>query len=249
MVHDAYAFCTVLAQRGGAATIRYCGYEYRTDIGQVQAFVPGEVQICDTDRGASADYRVLFLDPELVARVADELECGRPSIAFRTPLLQGAFATFVRFHAVMSRHEEDDPLRAEQEFVTLANLVVAHLDERRLVHNGNRACVRRAREYVEDCLVDDLARRISLDELAAAAGANGRFALCHDFTRALGISPHAYVKARKMTSAADMLRSGLGVTQTAWRVGYSLAAFSRAFFEHWGVPASLYGRAFAKRCS
>jgi AraC family transcriptional regulator len=97
--------------------------------------------------------------------------------------------------------------------------------------------IRRAMDYIEAHLSD----AISLDTLAAAA-AMSRFHFSDVFRRSTGLSPYAYVVARRMEKAKVLLSTTrLPVADVAWRVGYANAAkFARQFRRHTGVNPSAW---------
>lgn len=77
----------------------------------------------------------------------------------------------------------------------------------------------------------------SIDELARVA-ALSRSALAARFTRSLGVPPAAYVAARRLDRAAELLRdTDSPVAEVGRAVGYaSEAGFSRAFHRRFGAP-------------
>jgi AraC family transcriptional regulator len=100
--------------------------------------------------------------------------------------------------------------------------------------------IRRAIDYIEAHLSD----AISLDTLAATA-AMSRFHFSDVFRRSTGLSPYAYVVARRMEKAKVLLSTTrLPVANVAWRLGYANAAkFARQFRRHTGVnPSEIGGR-------
>lgn len=83
-------------------------------------------------------------------------------------------------------------------------------------------CVARDEEAVTraKALLDQASERMSLDELAALVG----YAPHHFqrlFTRAQGISPAAYQRARRLGRAASRLQKGGAVTDAIYEAGYS----------------------------
>jgi AraC family transcriptional regulator len=91
--------------------------------------------------------------------------------------------------------------------------------------------VQKALWYVESHFADE----ISLDEIAAAAGAS-RFYLTRAFGTATGQSLMRYVRGRRLTEAARSLASGApDILTLALDAGYhSHEAFTRAFTEQFG---------------
>lgn len=91
---------------------------------------------------------------------------------------------------------------------------------------GPEQRVARATDYLEAHLAED----ISLDDLAAAA-AMSRFHFARVFRRSTSLPPHAYLVARRMERAKDLLRSSkLPIAEIAWRVGYANPAKFAAQF-------------------
>jgi AraC family transcriptional regulator len=97
--------------------------------------------------------------------------------------------------------------------------------------------VRRAMEYIEA----HLSEVISLDALAGAA-AMSRFHFSDVFRRTTGLSPYAYVIARRMEQAKLLLSTTrLPVADVAWRLGYANPAkFARQFRRATGVNPSAW---------
>jgi len=63
------------------------------------------------------------------------------------------------------------------------------------------------------------------------------------FQKAYGITPRAYLLARKMDYAANLLREGARLEEIAERLGYSSPFnFSRAFKKHTGLSPNAYRR-------
>ena len=99
-----------------------------------------------------------------------------------------------------------------------------------------------ARENFERCraLIDQHAEKWSgLGDIAAAAKLDGS-SVCRLFRRFLGVSPHQYLRRRKMAlAAAFLLERGGRVQDAAARVGMDDPFhFSRAFRAVHGVPPS-----------
>ncbi|MBX3271646.1 MAG: helix-turn-helix transcriptional regulator [Sandaracinaceae bacterium] len=100
---------------------------------------------------------------------------------------------------------------------------------------GRSMIVRRAIDAIDA----SLDRPLSMRELARRAGASPR-TLERAFSRELGLSPAAHLRARRLDEARVLLRSGRHrVGEVAARVGYaSLPAFSSAYRARFGHPPS-----------
>jgi transcriptional regulator GlxA family with amidase domain len=88
---------------------------------------------------------------------------------------------------------------------------------------------------------------LEIASLAAEVGATER-TLSRRFARIYGLSPAAYLRARRSAAAAALLVSStLAVEEIAWRVGYADAsAFARAFRAYSGASPAAYRNAASK---
>jgi len=93
---------------------------------------------------------------------------------------------------------------------------------------------------------DDPAQAWSVAVLARLAGMS-RTTFAQRFTARVGETPIAYVRARRLAAAVELLRSGtVELGELGERVGYrSQAAFSRAFAEHFGVAPGAFRQRLA----
>jgi len=78
-----------------------------------------------------------------------------------------------------------------------------------------RPRVRRAREF----LLDNLAEKVSLDDLADHAGTD-KFHLCREFARELGLPPYAFLTRARIARACILLRRGVPPSEAASLVGF-----------------------------
>jgi AraC family transcriptional regulator len=88
--------------------------------------------------------------------------------------------------------------------------------------------------------------RLTLDELAAEAGME-RFAFAHAFRRETGLSPHAYLRERRLAAAAAALAGSTPIIDVAFDCGFgSVSSFNRAFRAAFGVAPSRYRELHAR---
>jgi AraC family transcriptional regulator len=102
----------------------------------------------------------------------------------------------------------------------------------------------RARLHIEARLFEPL----SLGQLAGAAGLSA-YHFTRQFGARFGQSPMAYVRARRLTAAADRLCGGAppSLIDLAFDCGFdSQECFTRAFKRVFGIPPGLYRRASAR---
>lgn len=89
-------------------------------------------------------------------------------------------------------------------------------------------------EYADPPSLADLARRV---------GSNRRY-LTADFRARTGASIAAYITARRLEHARDILAAGLGPAQVAARVGLTPSHFAQAYRRRFGEPPSRHQRKF-----
>lgn len=95
-----------------------------------------------------------------------------------------------------------------------------------IVPAGSEPRMDRVLDYIESHLQDD----ISLEDLAAVA-AMSRFHFARVFRQMMGMPPHAYLVARRIERAKDLLAaSRLPIAEIAWQVGYANPAKFAAQF-------------------
>lgn len=90
---------------------------------------------------------------------------------------------------------------------------------------------------------DPMTRR-SLNHMASMARVS-RFAFAHAFTRAYGVSPHAYVLQRRISTVREMLAGGEKLSRAAHEVGFvDQSHLTRRFLSVVGVTPGEYRRAW-----
>lgn len=86
----------------------------------------------------------------------------------------------------------------------------------------------------------DPAARRSIADRARDVGLNSA-RLTRAFRRYVGMAPHAYVLRCRLAAAAELLDSGMSVSETCFRSGFeNLSHFCRAFQRTLGVRASMW---------
>jgi AraC-like DNA-binding protein len=189
---------------------------------------PGDLCVWDPSRGHSgsphggaawearlmvlelADLDAILADPE---HAAPDLELSDPRITDRR-----LAARFLEVHQAM----QDEAWTLERE--TLLAELLHGLADRSLLSDDELAARRAARTdpaFLRACefLSDNLARNVTLDELASAAGVT-RFRVVRVFTAALGMPPHRFQIAQRVKLARRLLEGGAGIGETAARTGF-----------------------------
>jgi AraC-like DNA-binding protein len=105
----------------------------------------------------------------------------------------------------------------------------------------SRESLRLARDFI----ADNLARNVSVDELAAVSGLT-RFHLIRAFAREYGLPPHAYANQLRLLEAKRLLASGHGPAHAASAVGfYDQSHLTRLFRRAYGLTPGAYAKLHA----
>jgi AraC-like DNA-binding protein len=90
---------------------------------------------------------------------------------------------------------------------------------------------------------DDPAAPLSLAELAAIGGISP-FQLVRGFSRATGLTPHAYLVQRRLQRARRLIAAGTGLAEAALCSGFSdQSHLTRLFVRAYGIPPGRYAAA------
>jgi AraC family transcriptional regulator len=128
---------------------------------------------------------------------------------------------------------------------TVAQELAGHL----LVGHSNLGAALPSRAYaiapgrlrrVQDLMRANLARPLSLPEMAAAAGAS-LFHFARAFREATGRPPHRYLLQLRLCEARTLLHDpGLPIGEIARAVGYTHSHFTAVFTRHMGMTPSMF---------
>lgn len=207
--HLVFTLCLVSPFARGVSASYTCRGSHNAGAGELMAFEPGDHHVTTRVRGGRASFDVVGIDPIELARATDELGL-RGRFHFRSPHLRSpevarAFAWLVRGVAAGVAR-----LELECRYATFLQRLVEQCSEGPVAiphpepirHSGIRA----ARNYLRDNFRDDP----SLAELAQCAGLT-RFAFAHAFTQHMGLSPHAYLKLRRVGEARMLVERGVPI--------------------------------------
>jgi AraC-like DNA-binding protein len=215
----------------------YCRGAHHVAEGSVIIAVnPGEIHDGEPAAPDGWRYRMIYPTEALMMAVARELGGGhgsppklvRPVIADRE--LASAF-----LEAHQAGEDATSRLRAETGLLTfLTALLQRHSDL-----TGGQAPppareprrLQRVLDYIDANLEVDL----SLDTLAATASIS-RFHLLRIFKRTVGVTPHAYVTARRVARGKTLLAQGVPVADAALAVGFfDQSHFANRFRQTYGM--------------
>lgn len=177
---------------------------------------PGSVHDGHAPEAGGFTYVMLYLPQRWVAA---ELErTGRPAAAGLLPAFRATLSEDARLGAAIQRafdslHRGEGRLARDQ---CLERLVALLAGQTQAAASGVDARMTAVRDHLHDRMAAD----IGLDELARFAGVD-RFRLTRQFTRAFGLSPHAYLVRRRLRAARRLLADGTSASQAAAAVGFA----------------------------
>ena len=209
------------------------------EAGDVITVNPGEMHD-GAPVGGARGWRMLYLDPAVVARGLVEEGEDRPEIArpaLRDPMLAGLFTRLF----VGATGAAPEPLGLEEDLLrTLAYLLRRYGTRLRPAPQASPA-VAMARRRLDEAPE----MPATLAELAALSGVS-RFQLLRGFARETGMTPHAYLLQRRVRLARQLLVAGRAPAEAAQEAGFAdQSHMTRAFRRQFGVTPARYQAAIA----
>lgn len=197
----------------GVQRFRYRGRQHDSTAGGMIILHPSEPHDgeCGADDGFT--YRMIYLDPGHGEELLREAGLGSHLPFAPEPLLRDA-ALRRSFEALWEALGGEPGLRQDEALVRLWQMLSRGLGEGEAVHPATDHVAR-----VRDALADAPQQHWSLDDLSAIAGIS-RFALCRAFRRAYGVSPYAYLLARRLARAQRDLVAGMPAAEAAIAAGF-----------------------------
>lgn len=244
-VNDGLLFCFCLDGDPGTLPVRLNGaLQARRAIapGTMHVLPPGTLfESCSPPSERPTTYLNIAFPVAVLEEFADEHRLGAlaPNFDFHDPFVKLLGEQML---ARLRSGEESRIYRESASRVMAANLLDALGPRKRPCASGGLASrqMRRVRDFVMDHLGDD----IGLPELAAVAELSP-FHFCRAFKQSTGLSPHAWVTARRVERAQTLMRAhpGMGLAEIALCVGYqSQAAFGTAFKRETGATPGRWRR-------
>jgi AraC-like DNA-binding protein len=214
--------------------------------GDVITCNPGEVHDGRPLGALSRRWRIVYLDPPVLASMSlggdgpeAEIELSRPVIQdpFLAAALRRLLSRLQRRHAGAD-DSPDHALACEESLVLVCERA---LRRHSTAPPRREACgdVRRARER----LADDLGSPPSLGELAALVGMS-RYQLLRRFERVYGLTPHEWLRQLRVERARDAIRRGGRLADVAASCGFAdQSHMTRAFVARFGFTPGAWARA------
>ena len=219
----------------GAQEVEYKGTCYIAAAGQIVAMPAGEVHAVRTRSAGGWSYRVFTVPHNLIGFPQRGLHHGfaSPVVIDDRELAQQLRAAHAAFACASTRLECEERLTSALHLFFSRHTKPAAPQAPTL---RNSQAVGRAIEY----LSEHCDRNVALCELAAAAELDG-FLLTREFTRSMGMPPHAYHLQRRIRAAQERLAAGESVTDVAQQLGFAdQAHMTRLFKRTVGVTPGRY---------
>jgi AraC-like DNA-binding protein len=224
--HDTYA---IGVTESGVQSFRYRGNVHSALPGDVVVLHPDEPHDGYAGSGAGFGYRILYVDPALIAAAAGALPFARNPVLRNARLARTVEAAF---------RCEAEPLAADAIALRLAEDL---MDEAPRPAKVDVAALERAR-----AVLDRACNRVVHSSELEAASALSRYELARQFRARYGTSPYRYSVMRRLERARELLFEGRGAAAVALDAGFSdQAHFSRRFRAAYGLAPGRY-RALAR---
>jgi len=164
-------------------------------------------------------YRTFYLSPDLFAGIANELGQDRaplfPRAALDDPVLARALAIAHRDSV------SEEATRAETSMlVALRRLMARHGSWNGRAEPAEGAGSRRRLSLYEQVIEDNLGEDLDLRRLADAADVT-RFQVVRDFRKAVGLTPAAFIRDRRVRRASRLIEQGSDLADAALAAGFA----------------------------
>jgi AraC-like DNA-binding protein len=225
----------------GVQRFRYRGRQHDSTSGGMIVLHPGEPHDGECGAEGGFAYRMIYLDPGYGSELLHEAGLGRHLPHAPDPLLRdaGLRQAFVALWEALGG--SGDRLCQDEALVGLWRSLARNIGRDAVAPTMPGKLV-----LVRDALADAPQRHWSLDELAAIAGVS-RFALCRAFRRAYGVTPHAWMLARRLARARQELAAGMPAAETAVASGFvDQSHLTRNMKRHFGMAPGRFARVTAE---
>lgn len=211
--------------------------------GDIITVNPGEVHDGEPLGERGRGWRMLYLDPSIIASAVADISEGRATraVEFGHPVIRdGRLATlFGRLFPLMtadSAHRHDLALE-EALALVLGRLLQPKADRPGAIPDG----IALARTLIDDCPSSPL----TLSDLARSADL-GRYQFLRGFARATGLTPHAYILQRRLHRARELIGKGATLSDAALQSGFAdQSHMTRLFVRSFGMAPGAYAKALA----
>ncbi|HEX7761174.1 MAG TPA: AraC family transcriptional regulator [Caulobacteraceae bacterium] len=227
---------------GGAQASRSGRGMVEAGAGDVITVNPGEVHDGSPLGDAGRSWRMLYLDPALVADSLGDIGEGRAlAYEFTQPVLRRPriAARFTQLFFTLTKGAGGLAVIGWEEQL-LALLADAMREGDRPPEPAPPAIA-----AVRSMLDGDPAAPTTLSDMAQQCGLS-RFQVLRGFERATGLTPHAYLIQRRVSLARRLIAEGLGLAEAAIASGFAdQSHMTRVFVRRHGITPGAFAAALA----
>jgi AraC-like DNA-binding protein len=234
--HDTYAVCVT---DSGVQVFDYRGAVHTSTSGHVVVLYPDEVHDGRAGTAAGFGYRIIYVEPVLLADAVRTLRGKTGPL----PFVSEAVST----NAMLSR-AIDAAFRGPLESLAVDSLIVELAQGLMAGERGGPSAVisrhvdvaatERARQYLDA----EKTRVVHSRELESVTGLT-RYDLARQFRIRFGTSPHRYLLMRRLEFARDRMHDDRPLAEIAFDAGFAdQAHFTRAFRSAFGLTPARYRR-------
>ncbi len=213
--HETYAFGVI---EGGALGFRYRGENVVATAGMLGLVVPGEVHDGHPAHDRGWTYRMAYVEPEAIRRIAGEIwgrDRGLPFIAqgaLESEELAGLFRKLYRGLQTGSM----DRLTVSTLWTVFISVLLRRFGEYSVSRRTPRVSIQAACAFLRE----NMTQNISLEELAALSSLSPWHFL-RTFRQETGLPPHAYLTQLRVRCAEGLLRAGFSPVLAAAEAGFA----------------------------
>jgi len=202
---------------------------------------PGEVHDGAPIGDDGRSWRILYVDPSVVADVAADISEGKMRLyEFANPVIKSRHlsACFETLFCAVTSDPARAALRREELFLTLLQSAMCERNK-----SSGRPSVPNAISTAKSLIDDDPASPITLEQLARASGLS-RFQVLRGFVRATGLTPHAYLVQRRIDMVRRLIARGAPLAQASAEGGFAdQSHMTRIFRRTYGISPRVYAHA------
>lgn len=231
--HTHETFGIGLVERGAQRSLSGRG-TVEAGAGDIITVNPGEVHDGAPIGEAGRAWRMLYVDPAVIADAVADIDPAARVFEFHDPVLTDPRLA-ARVAGLLSAIA--DPA-SEAHLLALVSEILRRQVGQGL-HTPSLANIAAARARIDE----DPAVAVSLAELARIAGLT-RFQLLRAFARQTGLTPHAYQIQRRIHLARRLIARSVPLAEAAFAAGFAdQSHMTRAFVRRYGLTPGAYAAA------
>jgi len=187
----------------------------------------------------AASYRVLYAAPEDILNAALEIGWRKNELPYFKDFLLADRNLAAKYLRLFVESSGENLLSADFARLDFLTYLIGNFAQNKHSNITPQACpaaVKLIREYLDANFV----RAVSLDELSQMAGV-GKYYLCREFRRIVGITPHLYQNHLRVNAARKLLLQNKTASEIAQELGfYDQSHFGKNFKRLVGITPQSY---------